>query len=368
METLLEATQSLNLDSTELGSNEFNPDDTEFTNDSLTPKLDDLDQNSLPVFQDEEFTMDLEVKESASEPKSLIPTKEIDETYSNPKTLNDITEFAQNASYGDFQGEANPPYSLIIKDLKYYEDIDSIAEVIYDLKLSKDSDLNALKASLQRGQLLLPRLSEYVAIIIAHKLRKFDIEILMGLTEEISPPKSYESNDKGYTSKKTLYNNKSYHKKFSNNEDIITTSLPQLSEYKIVEHLGLISHIITLSDDELSKSSLLEDQILSREDFSHKEKIESLRLERENNLAAQSEYVKIDQLMEKSSTGTNSQDLDNLYKLAIDELKNKALKLKANSVLGINFQVLPINIEQYMKHGPKYQIMATGNLAWIEKI
>ncbi len=293
--------------------------------------------------------------------KTPIPLETPDQ-WEQPKTLNEITSFANSTSYGNFQGEATPPFSIILKGFKYFEDLESIASILDELKIMGAEDKDNIISSMRRGQLLIPRLSEYAAIIICHKLRHFDLEITMGLTEEIHPPKSYESNDKGFTNKTTLSKNVNYHKGFTNDTDIITTSLPQLTDYKIIQHLGIVSHVLTLSANDIINNGYLEDEIISQS--SNENEISRLRIQRENSFASQSEYIKLNQFMNQSTQKDFKPSLNTFYQKAITELKMKARKEKANSILGINFQILPFNINQ---NRPQYQIMATGNLAWIEK-
>ncbi len=317
------------------------------------------------LFQKEDDVLETKIEEdllpTETNNKTPIPV-ENNNQWEQPKTLNEITDFGNSTSYGSFQGEATPPFSIIIKGFKYFEDIESIANILDELKIMGAEDKESIVSSMRRGQLLIPRLSEYAAIIICHKLRHFDLEITMGLTEEIHPPKSYESNDKGFTNKKTLSKNLNFHKGFTNNTDIITTSLPQLTDYKIIQHLGIVSHVLTLDANDIIKNGELEDEIISQS--KNIAKMSKMRIERENSFASQSEYIKLNQFMEQTNQKDFKPNLNSFYQKAINELKIKAREGKANSVLGINFQILPFNINQ---NRPQYQIMATGNLAWIEK-
>ena len=300
--------------------------------------------------------------------KTVIQREETKE-WVQPENLGEINSFGNNISYGNFTTEGNPPFSIIIKELKYYEDITSISQVLQELKIIKDENIDEIKTNLERGQLLIPRLSEYAAIILCHKLRSFDVEILMGLTEEISPPKSYQSNDRGLTNKATILSNKTFHKTNAENLtkiNILTSTLPTMEGYRIKQHLGVISHSENISSLKLRESEI-EDEILSRVETEEKNKIEELRLRRENQLASKSFYHDVDEIYKNDPRFKSNNELDKVYQGLVEKIKQKALTNEANGVLGINFSVTPVALEQYLETGPQYQVLCTGNMVWLEK-
>lgn len=300
--------------------------------------------------------------------KTLIQ-REKESSWTKPEDFNEVKSFGNDLSYGNFTTEGNPPFSIIIKELKYYEDISAITTTLLEFNIIKEENLEEVSQNLERGQLLIPRLSEYAAIILCHKLRKFDIEILMGLTEEISPPKSYQSNDRGLTSKATLLNNKKYHKQ--NIDDltrstILTSTLPTINGYIIKEHLGVISQFKRVPTSKL-RSGNIEDDILKNVNQEDKNKIEKLRLKRENLLAAKSTYHSINEIYNSEERFGNDSTLETIYEELVEMVKEKALTNEANGVLGINFSVTPVEVDQYLEAGPHYQVLCTGNMVWLEK-
>ncbi len=345
------------------------------TNEILQEDLNPIEQNektSSQLISQEELKdddNDLESLSTHPEKKTLIEDQPLNE-WKQPTEFEDIKSFAESISYGDFNAEGNPPFSLIIKNPKYYEDLNEIIEILIEFGIYKNEQKEQLITNLKRGQMLLPRLSEYAAITIAHKLRAFDIEILLGLTEEVNPPRTYQSNDRGLTSKASVYNNKSYfwgsHQSKSS-KDILISTLPTIEDYSIQGHLGVATYALQISKDELINEGL-EERIMDHISADEKEKVNDLRLKRENLLAAKSSYHNIDDIYKsKVKDKTGSLKLDDLYQEVVDGLKQKALTKKANAIVGLNFSIIPLSLDTYIKEGPRYQILGTGNLVWIEK-
>lgn len=295
--------------------------------------------------------------------------RETEQVWEKPEEFTEVKEFGNNINFGSFTTEGNPPFSIIIKDLKYFEDVEEIMAIMLELGFIQEDSITDVRQNLERGQLLIPRLSEYAAIILSHKLRRFDAEILMGLTEELTPPKSYSSNDKGLSNKNTIFNNKKYHKEnpsFLTKDKILATTLPQISGHVIKEHLGIISHTKNITSSDLKHKSI-EDEILNNVPIENRKNINKLRLERENLLASQSEYHSIDEIYSTDPNFQEKQNLNNIYQEILEELKDKAIGQNANGILGINFTIGPIGIENMLESDNQYQILCTGNMVWLEK-
>jgi hypothetical protein len=306
-----------------------------------------------------------------TEEKTLIVRDEQETIKPNvePERFEDIKAFSEKISYGNFSSEGNPPFSVILKDVKFHEDVDSICESLIDLKIIEADTEDHCKESLTRGQMLIPRLSEYAAIILCHKLRSFDIEILMGLTEELHPPKSYESNDRGLSSKYTVYNNRKSHFNFKNSsstDEILTSTLAKIDDHQIIKHLGIITETKQISAIELTQSAAIEDEIVNQFSSSQKSTINEFRVKKENINASESRVIE-SIFTEEDKRSTTQLSLDNIYSQLLGQLKLKALKNEANGIVGITFSITPIAIENYLSSGPKYQILCTGNMVWIEK-
>lgn len=290
------------------------------------------------------------------------------ESWKEPEPLEDLTHFAKEQLHIDYSAEGNPPFSIIVKNLRYYEDIEGILDVLTEFNLADNRE--SMRENLAHGQVLIPRLSEYVAIIICHKLRVFDCEILMGLTEEIHPPKSYESQDRGLITKKVLNQNKRHHfqaKDLLDNSLVMTTTLNQIEGHVVKKHIGVITHSTVLNATDLNKSSQLEDEIIDNIAPEDQRRISRLRLKRENYLASQSEPDYLRDITVRPSVQKQNYNLDSIYKDLLEEIRVKAIEEKANGVIGINFTITPISIDSYLEGGAQYQVVCSGNLVWLER-
>ena len=324
------------------------------------PELDSADMLSPEAVED-----DLPVTKT---PIDRFEQEEV-KPFSTPENFEDVKQFSENISYGGFSAEGNPPFSVIIKDVKFHEDAQEICDYLIELKIIDNDQKDETLKSLTRGQTLIPRLSEYAAIILCHGLRKFDIEIIMGLTEEVNPPKSYESNDRGLSTKYSIYNNKKHDFNFRQSPkttDVLATTMNNLSDFEIVKYLGVTTETRIIGANELSHSSAIEDEIINQFSTEEQSRINNYRIQRENRIAAQSEVL-TDILDTEERSDKKKSSLSQIYQEMIENLKVKAQQKQANAVIGVNFSLNPISVENYLTQGPKYQIICTGNLAWIEK-
>ena len=247
--------------------------------------------------------------------------------------------------------------------------MEDIADILKQVGIISEDEVSSMTSTLSNGQYLISRISEYAAIILCHKLRRFDIEILMGLTEQINPPKSYDSEDRGLLTKASILNNKKFHysHKAQEKETILTTTLPQLDGHIIKKYLGIITKSKQFSAKELSPNNL-EDEIMNKMEAGDKQKVLDYRLKRENYLATKSKIEEKDflsQLDEKDESSNSN--LDDIYTGLVEKLKEKAYKHQANGVVGINFIVTPLPLQDYRSHDTIYQIQCSGNMVWLEK-
>ncbi len=328
--------------------------DFEMADDQMANPFDDIDAK-LDRIDD-----DIENQEDSNLPVATAP-----------ESFADVKEFAENIESEGAISPGNPPFSIILKEIKYQEDVQEILDILLDYKVISDEELSKASQNLMTGQYLIPRISEYLAIHLCHKFRKFDIEILVGLTEEIHPPKNYKSNDRGPVTKNTLYNNKTFHlKEFVRPQDneVFTTTMNQISGHEIKQYLGIITHRKKMSVGELEDPKL-EDTIYNNMSSENQDRMTSLRIKRENLLATHSHRIwDKDISRETKKTDDKAEDkLNRIYEHLVDEMKHQAINKSANAILGINFSITPISIDQYMHHGPQYEIICSGNLAWIEK-
>ena len=310
-------------------SNDDNSDDNSKDEIELesAPETDsDLDENE---FLENDFSDDFDSKESdeentsqeieETEEKQEIPAipVPISQEYRAPENFKDLQKFSKNMSYGNLSHEGTPPFSIVLKDIKYEEDLNDIIILLKEFKiLTKDDEENA-KKTLSRGSFLIPRLSEYAAILLCHKLRRFELTILMGLTEEITPAKSYSSDDSGLATKNNIYNNRSHNWMFEQKElnlsDILTSTSQTLENYEIKEYISLATEF-----------SIIDSEVI--------ENAESVQVHVYNDL--------------------------------VEKLKSHALNKKGNGVVGINYTLTTL-VKDNADSSQQYKVTCTGNIVWL---
>jgi len=262
--------------------------------------------------------------------------------------LADVKKFAQNISYGDASAEGTPPFSLIIRNVRFVEDADGIIDTLKEHGIAKDEALTKMRKSLELGSILISRVSEYSAIFLAHKLRKFNVDIMMGLADEIHPPKSYKSDDKGLVNKRNIYQNKSESHKFISGDltadKIMLTTANSLDNFYVEKYLGIISESTQFEIDEMSTKSIHQQD--------------------KNNL-----QVEIDSIISQFSSNNEKKDWDtkisDIYYQMANKLKPAALKIKGNAVIGIQYQLMALpTLSSEQKQA--YRLICTGNVVWLQ--
>jgi len=310
-------------------TNEFESSDDPFSSpveentQNDTEELPQLDQNlpPPPIESDSPAIDDFApIEDTPVVEKTPLPQPEVSSSYSAPENFSDLKKFAESSSFTGMASEGNPSFSVLIKEVKFLEDAQDILALIKELGLAMDSD-EILMKRLTRGEFLVPRISEYAATFLAHKLRRFDIDIMVGLSDEIQPPKHTEEPEVGLVSKHNLYQNQSHHFQFDEvNLDIsqiILSATPTLDGYQVLKYIGVAS------EHKILESYLVED---------------------ENSLEVSSHYQELAQ-----------------------KLKAHALKSNANAVVGLNYQLTPLP-STYGTSNTRYRLTCTGNLVWINKI
>lgn len=279
--------------------------ETETLNETEQEPEPETEPAAEPVVDDWESPLD----EPTPLPVYAAPEKE----YKAPETFEDLKKFSESSSFTGMATEGNPSFSVLIKNVRYLEDVNDIIALLRELNLLSDSE-EQTRGRLMRGMLLVPRISEYAAIFLAHKLRRFDIDIQLGLSDEIHPPKHQEEPETGIVSKFNLFQNQTHHFHFDDPKleisQIILSATPSLEGYQIVRYMGVAS-----------------------------------------------EHKMLDNYIVEDSEST---EVPLHYQELALKLKAHALKAHSNAVIGLNYQLTPI--------GHKYRLTCTGNLVWINKL
>jgi hypothetical protein len=262
-----------------------------------------------------------QVLEPAFEKTPLVETKEESSVaFIAPENFSDLKQFAENTNFSGMASEGNPSFSVLLSGIRFVEDVNDILLMLKELGLMGDAEDQA-KARLMRGTFLVPRISEYAAILLTHKLRRFDIDIQMGLSDDIHPPKHGEKPETGIVSKHSLYQNKTHQFHFDEPKldisQIIVATTSNIDGYQVLRYLGVAS------EHKFLDGHIVEDE--------------------------------------------TSSETPKAYQELAQKLKAHALKAHANAVMGLNYQLTPLPSE-FSSSSSKYRLSCTGNLVWVNKL
>jgi uncharacterized protein YbjQ (UPF0145 family) len=303
--------------------------ETSFESESLdTPVSDfsDSEEDKTPLVLTtlgEDFFGEEESSVAAKESTQQLPVTAVATPtpgYQPPETFEEVKKFAENSMFSGSLAEGNPSFSLLIKNVRFLEDVNDILILLREYSLLNDSE-ESTKARLMRGNLLIPRISEFTAIYLAHRLRRFDIDIQMGLSDEIHPPRHQELPEVGIVSKASLYQNQNHYFHFDDPKlelsQIIVSASPSIEGYQVVRYVGVAS------EHKLISGSVVEDE--------------------------------------------TSDEIPQHYQELAQKLKVHALRANTNAVVGLNYQLTPLPTEVGL-HSNKYRLTCTGNLVWVNKL
>ena len=321
-----------------------------------TPELSEIQSElQTPPIPDDNDPLDKE--EDLSETsfgdsnKTPLPVMEESSAYKAPENFKELQQFARNMSYGNMAKEGNPPFSIILKDIKFEEDLEDIVRLLIEFNVIDEAERENATNSLRRGSMLIPRLGEFAAISLCHKLRRFDINILMGLTEEVSPAKDYESHDRGLATKHNIYNNKQHSWRFEKADvglqDIIVTTTPYIEGHDIVDYISVVT----------------ESTIIDMADFTNEKTLEEeIKIEINKEGKSKKDFYPINNEVDESKS-----TLNDLYRSLVEKCKGHTLNSKGNALVGINFQITPLIIDDPIHVHSRYQITCSGSVVWISK-
>jgi uncharacterized protein YbjQ (UPF0145 family) len=305
-------------------SHDFQPEnvesfDTDFSSHSdESPHEEMISENHASDFTEPEpASLDI----ISPKPEKILP--KIESHFQTPENFSDLKKFAENSNFTNMAAEGNPSFSVLLTGIKFHEDAKDILILLKEHKLLHDSEEESLKRLL-RGNFLIPRISEFAAIFISHKLRKFDIDIQLGLADDVHPPKHGLRPEVGLASKTSLYQNQTHHFSFDQSKlelsQIILSTTSSIEGHEIIKHLGIIS------EHEVIPKDLIEGP---EED--------------------------------------DSQKIQRIYSALAKKLRPHALKIKANAIVGINYHLTPL-VSEISSTSIHYRLSCTGNLVWVNKL
>jgi hypothetical protein len=289
--------------------------------------------------------------EENTDTETEVQTKAPRPAHSQEK-FEDVKNFANNFSYGKILGGGNPPFTIIIRNIKYVSDAEDIMILLREFEIITDKNTRETEEALALGSYIIPQISEYSAIILAHKLRRFDCDLEIGLSDEVRPSKKGELNPRGLLKKEGLYQNKSDHYKKSHDEtpikEIIVSTTSALEGYIIKKYIGVQTSFAIVDEEELQRLKFVQKAIKSNLELKNYDTEESVSNER-----AFSDY---------------QYSFELLFTDLCDQLKGRAIKEKANALLGLNYQLTSLPFEKSANNSSCYQLTCSATLAVVKEL
>lgn len=337
---------------------DFDNEETDFSSSDSNEEFDEADSSISDFSQDEQIEEDEEslfdneqeeLPESdlqAPDPLESTLTTDSPPSFETPKRhidqsekFEDVKSFAKNITYGKISNGGNPPFSIILRNVRFEEDAEDILIILSEHGLLDPSSETAMRQSLEAGSLLISQISEFAAIYLTHKFRRFDLDIQMGLSDELHPSKFYDSDSVGLVSKTRMNQNKNETTRIEKSkvelESILLSTTPTLENFRIVEYLGIVSEFVVIDEHELLNDEKLS-TIHDREAKGHADSQVEVESDADLNLGHTAIY----------------QDLS-------EKLRPKCLKKNGNAIVGINYQITPL------LGGEKYKVSCSGSSVWV---
>ena len=233
-----------------------------------------------------------------------------------PQSVKNVVDSIHSASLHSTTSHiphgGNPAFGIIIKNISYKEDGQKIIEILEEHGLVDQENKEQMEENLKYSQLIISQISEFSAIYLASKFRRFSADLHLGPMDAIHATSSYSNQDnRGLLTK---HAQKDFKK--SENiegtpilpEEIITTTSEQLENYRIEHYIDVISSCMVIAEEKVAD--------------------------------------------EKNGVTP-------LHNKLCNNLKDQAAKLYANAVVGVQFDLTPLTDNLY-------NLTATGNAVRIE--
>lgn len=313
---------------------EFRPNLDHLNDFSTPPEVQPELQLDEPAEVVSEFIPEFpEIPEEAVEPEEpeepeifekieLPVVKEIKEEIKNYVETLPIKEHATpNFSQGPF-------FSIILREIDSNELQKKVLQILDETVSLPFEQRRVMDQTISTKRLLIPQIPEYCAIILFHQLKKLPISIQVGYSHEIFLPE-HETNISQSIHKSSIYTFLQNKKLEVNIEayqltinDIMVTSMNIFEGYQIKEYFGVHTQQKIFNSQEILQ---------------------------------------------------NNNDGQSLYTELITKLKEKAITLKANAIVGLQCFLSPIQNNQTkgllhsLEQTTYYQANCLANVVWVQK-
>ncbi|MBP5295813.1 MAG: hypothetical protein J6Y94_00575, partial [Bacteriovoracaceae bacterium] len=240
-------------------------------------------------------------------------------------TMQDFAQavFPANAS------SAAPAYSLKLEDIDP-DQHEAIMAIIREAKIYAPADEKLLAQSLANGKLLITQISEYMAVTLAHQLRRLAGKLVWGLAQDIHPSSSYSPEENRGAVRNSLpgQNTAQSYDVARGGRDlssIILTTAPQVDGHTIARYLDLITEQAFLRPTQLGPQAS-----------------DLLKTPEDQALNISEEIASWD-----------------IYHSLCARLRQKALAAQADAIVNLNFTLQPVFLESGERG---HHLRVTGNL------
>lgn len=252
----------------------------------------------------------------------------------------DLRLFGEALSYGTVSYGGQPPFTLKATGIQYQEDAEDIMAILSEHGLINEENKQTYDQMLEHNSLLVSQISEYSAIYLSHRLRRFKLQLSVGLSDEMNPSKSYQKDGRGLVTKYNLRQNVREEMAIKKNSfearDVLLSTSNTFEGLQIKRYYDIISTHSIVSEEEMKSRP-----------FGQKE----------------DEAIGTSQSISDFEIGLNA-----IYKELASDMKNEAFKREANAVVGVSYQITPMPSQS--QEGPKleYKITCTGSAVWVEHL
>jgi hypothetical protein len=273
--------------------------------------------------------------------KNSVPTQ------TKKEFIQDIQHFMNQYDIGVIKREGNPPFTLLIEEVKTTNQKNEIKKILRDYKIVPEQEFAEYEKQLDYECLLLTHLSEYSAIFLAEKIRKLKVRLKVGLSGNIRESEHYERDDFGTIGPKQLDQNRESSKNFKEvdlKEWVLISNHMSVPDYEIVEYLGIGQQSYYFDKKDLLR--------LKGQSTDHIQTAEYL-----TNFF--NEHIDQDYLNFKLRF---KNELNQIFEGLVTRLRENAEQKGANALLGTQFQ-----IHQLSGKDEAYMMNTTATLVKLKK-
>jgi uncharacterized protein YbjQ (UPF0145 family) len=251
----------------------------------------------------------------------------------------DLKTFVSEYTGLDSKSSANPPYSICLKNIIDPEVAVDILALLKEYQIVNASNEKDFIIGIKNKTLLIPKLSEFAAIFLAHKLRRFNIEIIVGLGHTIFNSSESLLSDKGTITKRQIKQNKKQAFKLpigkTESLEMLSTTTTTLQGYTILKFLSVYTSTTMINQADYERLHFVQRQL------------ENENIDPDDSKA----FKKFKNAFEQ------------IHKDLLNEVKNEALLDGANAIIGVSYQTNPT----FGNNQNLYQIVCSGTGALIAK-